>query len=122
MLKLKRRPIDEHTLEPWLEYSRRSFRAAATAIRQSELCVLSKLDDLKRSWAGHIARFGLGPREFHPLKSIISWRPWSWWTDQELYNSLNWCPIRHAPRIGRPKRWEQQFSSNWVHVLATLDN
>ena len=121
MLKCKRRPIADDLWEPWLDYHIRSLRAAAAAIQAANLNVLDKLTDLKRSWAGHIARFGIGPREAHPLKQILAWRPYSWWHEQSLYNDLNWSVIRHAPSQGRPRRWDQQFSSNWLSVLAAID-
>ena len=70
MLKCKRRPVAEGTLEPWLDYQRRSLRTAMAVIERNQLAILTKLEDLKRSWAGHIARFGVGPnKEPHPLKA-----------------------------------------------------
>jgi len=118
MLKCKRRPINEHEMEPWLDYQIRSLRTASAVIERAQINVLTKLQDLKRSWAGHIARFGVGPnKETHPLKAILAWRSLAWWQDQSFYNKLRWSPIKHSAQQGRPRRWEQQFSSNWMLAL-----
>ena len=37
-----------------------------------------------------------------------------------MFNDLDWEPIKHAAGIGRPRRWEQQFSSNWLQTLGNL--
>ena len=113
MLKLKRRVVQQESApsiwEPWLEWHIRSFRKAGETIRDFDNCILDKLDDLKRSWAGHVARLGLPkgtqPGEQRLLKAIVFWRPLAWWRDQQWFNKLNWSPIKHPAKVGRPKRW-----------------
>ena len=64
-----------------------------------------------------ISNLGNDSSELHPLKALASWRCKCWWTEQQMYNDLDWDPIRHFARQSRPKRWEDQFSTNWMHTL-----
>jgi len=122
MLKCKRKPIGDNFCEPWLDFHKRSLRAATAIIQRAGINILTALHDLKQSWAAHIARFGIGPREAQPLKLLLAWRPLSWWHDQVMYNDLRWNIVRHSPSQGRPMRWEQQISTNWMTILADIDN
>ena len=112
MMKSKRKIVDG-VQERWLDYHIRSLRATLDVIDRFGVNVHRKLHDLKTSWAGHISRFGVGPKEPHLLKALLAFRCSAWWYEQKLFNSLNWDVIRHAPQLGVPKRWESQFSSNW---------
>ena len=107
------------TGESWLDWHKRSFRHAGELIMEYNSNVLDKLQDLKRSWAGHCVRFGLGPKEQHLVKSLLFWRPYSWWSWQQTFNGLTEFPVLHAPQQGVPKRWDTQFSSNYPHVFAS---
>ena len=122
MLKTKRLVKPNRDYEPWLDWHIRSFRKAGQAVRDFDISVKDKLERLKRTWAGHIVRFGTPkggvPSEPRMLKALFFWRPLAWWRYQQGFNDINWDPIRHPPKVGRPKRWEEQFSSNWPQVLA----
>ena len=118
MLKSKRRPQTGGYLEPWLDFRIRSLSTAKRIVRRQGICVLETLFNKKSKWAEHIARFGIDHRDPHPLKALLAWRCTSWWHDQALFNDLDWDPKRHHPGIGRPRRWEAQFSSNWLHALS----
>ena len=120
MMKCKRHPIGNQ-LEPWLDFHIRCFRNARSAINKRGMCILDNLRARKLAWAGHIARFGIGPRETHLLKHVAAWRCTSWWRTQSTFNSFDWDPIKHFPYTGKPRRWEAQFSSNWLCTLAKID-
>ena len=121
MLKSKRRPIDDNNIEPWLDYHIRTLRVARDVINRAGVGVIQALRQRKLKWAGHIARFGTEYREPHLLKFVLAWRCRRWWNLQIMYNDLEWEPIKHAPKIWRPRRWESQFSSNWMSTLAGLN-
>ena len=95
---------------------------AGRVIRENNIDVVSTLDKLKASWAGHIVRFGLGAKEPHLLKAVMFWRPLSWRQYQKLFNDSDPNPVKHAKSVGRPKRWDEQFSSNWAVVMADLQD
>ena len=116
MLKIKRRPQ-----ESWLDWHRRSFGKVKELIRDFDVCILDKLENLKRSWAGHCVRFGLEDKEPHMLKALLFWRPFSWWKEQQWFNDVYpESRVVHAAQQGVPKRWDAQFSSNWAHVLSDI--
>jgi hypothetical protein len=121
MLRTKRR-VEHDIYEPWLEWHIRSFRRAGSAIEDLDVEICDKLEGLKRSWAGHMVRFGLpkGGQQTEPrvLKALLFWRPLAWWRQQQWFNDLNWEPIRHPASVGCPKRWEEQFSTDWALVLG----
>ena len=121
MMKCKRRPINDHQLESWTDYRIRSFHNAKSTITRKGICVLESLRAKKLAWAGHVARFGLGSRKPHLLKHLAAWRCSSWWFSQSLFNDLNWDIIKHHPQNGRPRRWESQFSSNWMTTLSIIE-
>ena len=122
MMKAKRRPIEgsrSGRLEPWLDWHIRIVRTATSVARSLNLCVINKLSTLTQSWAAHIARFAQPGKLFHPLLALLLWRNSAWWHDQSLYNDLRWDVLKHARGIGRPRRWETQFSSNWAIALSS---
>ena len=106
IMKSKRRPLADGLIEPWLNYSIRSMSNSGRALRTHGICIIQKIREKKCKWAGHLARFGVAPREQHILKPLVAWRCWRWWLTQLLYNDLNWSPIKHCPMIGQPRRWE----------------
>ena len=115
MLKIKRFPN-----EAWLDWHKRSFRRVHELIQEHGISVTTKLEEAKRSWAGHCIRFGLADKPPHLLKAVMFWRPFSWWVHQKWFNSI--FPenrVVHAAQQGIPKRWEAQFSTNWPHVLCS---
>ena len=126
MLKLKRGVVVQgdgtKLFEPWLDWHKRSFRKAGETIQVFDVDINEQLDKLKCSWAGHLARMGLPkgqrPQEQRMLKSVLFFRPLAWWRDQQWFNQLGWDPVLHPARVGRPKRWEDQFSTNWPNVLS----
>ena len=121
MMKVKRKRYgSDGTIEPWLDYHIRSHRHARSVIDNAGVNVHERLEELKNSWAGHVSRFGLSHKEPHQLKAMLAWRCKAWWFHQVLFNDLNWDPIRHAPQLGVPKRWEEQFSSNWMLTLSQV--
>ena len=106
------------TLEPWLDWQIRSYRDAINTISQEGICIYNHVEDLKRSWAGHIARLGTKIKESHPVKFLVSWRPHRWWKDQQFYNELGWYTIFHPSDVGILRRWENGLSSNWMLTLS----
>ena len=116
-MKVKRHILEDGSLEPWLQWHIRTYHLAGKMIEHHSFNVLEKLSDMKRSWAALIANLGKQTSETHPLKSLAAWRCKFWWLDHQLYNDLNWDAVRHYARQGRPKRWEEQFSSNWMLAL-----
>ena len=124
MIGNKRKVTQDGVYETWLEWHIRSFRQTAEILRTHDCDILDRLDDLKRRWAGHILRFGLpkGGEASQPrdLKALLFWRPLAWWRHQQWFNDLKWLPIKHPARVGRPRRWEEQFSSNWPSVLVEV--
>ena len=119
MIKGKRRVSDEGYLEPWLDYHIRSLRTCAKIIDEVGLTVYDKLSSHTSKWAALIANFGQGAKEPHLLKAILAFRCRAWWYEQSLFNDLSWHIIKHAPLLGQPKRWEEQFSSNWWSAFPT---
>ena len=112
MLKCKRRSDPDGRLEPWQDYRIRSLRIARDLVRKQQISVLDARFDKKSFWAAHVERRGAGPRESRQLMTLLAWRCKYWWNEQVLYNDLNWDPVKHSAGIGRPRRWEQPFSSN----------
>ena len=57
----------------------RSFSKAGKIVRDYDVEIVFKLEALKRSWAGHMVRFGLvidnQPTEPTLLKTLLFWRP-----------------------------------------------
>ena len=105
-------------LEPWLDWQIRSYRDAIEVITREGVCIYNHVEDLKRSWAGHIARLGTKVRENHPVKFLVAWRPHRWWKDQQLYNELKWSSIFHPVDVGIIRRWENALSTNWMLALS----
>ena len=115
MLRIKRWPLGAELegLEPWLEWQVRSMRYAGEIIKQHKVDIIDALNDKRREWAMHIARFGHEHRAQHLLKAVLSWRNVFWWKQQEVYNVLSLNPLRHPYFC--PRRWEDAFAPNWMH-------
>ena len=116
MLRIKRKPVNQTDLEPWLEWQIRSMKLAGTIIKQHRINVADSIIDKRFNWAKHIARMGWQHRTQHLLKAIASWRCKDWWTIQATYNSSNTDVIRHA--YFRPRRWEESLPSEWLLDLC----
>ena len=118
MAKVKRRPIEGTAeLEPWLDFHIRSLRDAGKIIRDHNCSVLVELDKSKNSWLEHVLRMGTYHRDPHLLKALTFWRPKAWWLEQVFYNELGWEAVKHPSTLGRPLRFEDQWSSNWPLAL-----
>ena len=121
MMQLKRRPMPKTNdnspaeLEPWLDYHVRSFQRAKAEIRQHAAEAHAVLIYNRKTWAGHVARFGTGMREQHLCKLVCAWRSRHWLNYQEICNHLNWDTYKHASR-GRPRRWETHLPPDWLSV------
>ena len=120
MLGLKRLPdvIEEGKREPWLDFQIRSFSGANQVLSQHNLTLALLIIAQRQSWASHVLRFGTHGRPYHLLKSILFWRPFSWWLHQKIFNTKRWDPVWH-PVPGPVRRWEHAFSSNCVLVLGS---
>ena len=119
MAKVKRRPIEGTAeLEPWINFQIRSMQNAGKIIRDTRTSVLDELDKSKTSWASHVSRMGKAHRAPHLIKAVLLWRPRAWWLEQRLFNELGWSQIKHPVHLGRPLRWEDQWSSNWPLILS----
>ena len=117
--KVKRRPNDhDEGLEPWLDWHIRSYSRAKQAIAQHNIDIEAMVQNLRLSWAGHIARMGLPGKEIHLIKLVCAWRNRWWEEEQRLFNSMNWDAIKHPADMGPPRRWENDFSTNWMLVLS----
>ena len=116
MLRIKRKPVNQTELEPWLEWQIRSMRHAGTIIKQHGINVADSIIEKRFNWAKHIARMGWQHRAQHLLKAIACWRCRVRWTIQATYNSTNTDVIRHA--FFRPRRWEESLPSEWLLDLC----
>jgi hypothetical protein len=115
MMRLKRKPIGEHTLEPWLDWQIRTLRQAAEIGRHYNVDVSNKFQELRISWAGHVARLGVLSLEPHMAHVVLMWRPIFWWREQQLYSGI--FPeedIKHPVGWGRPRRFEESFQTDWM--------
>ena len=129
MLKLKRKPIgwiDNGTekqtpiLEQWVEWQVRTLRRSADEIRLAKSSIVIKLIEERSSWAGHVARFGLGTRESHILKNVILRRNVFWWKTQMWFNDLGSHTHRlvHNADVGVLRRWEWSLPEDWLEVAC----
>ena len=100
MLGRKRRHVD-NTLEPWLEYHIRFCREAKLAIAATSAPhhAIKQLQAEKRSFAGHVVRFGADHREEHLVKHIVTWRN-TFWLYHERKHILKGTSFFH-PSEGR---------------------
>ena len=115
---MKRKPMEgSGELEPWVEWQIRTMRNAGNIIRHFDVSVLDSISRSKTEWLAHIVRMGTEHRNPHLLKSILFWRPKAWWNEQVMYNELGWSPVKHPPDLGRPLRYEDQWSSNCMLAL-----
>ena len=116
MLGIKRR---SHTgiLEPWLDYHIRRFRAAKQTIEDHKADIRHILKAKRLSYAGHVARFGLGDRETHLIKNLLCFRSLAWWRLQQRAIDNGSSDFRH-PGVFSARRWEAQFPRNWMNKLS----
>ena len=115
MMKAKRRPLDNGAYEPWLDWQKRSLRAAADVIRRLKCFVTNSLLDAREHWANHISRFGLGGRPQHLLKQIMLWRNLNLWLIQQNYNGIQGATrLVHRPKLGKVLKYELSSRRNWM--------
>ena len=120
MLKLKRRPIGDGVLEPWLDWQKRSLQRAKQTIQEHSMSITVSLAKERARWAGHISRFGTDNRPVHLLKCLLLWRNVYWWKWQQLLNSAgsHFETLRHHQSVGGLRRWEWHLSDSWVVHMA----
>jgi len=112
MIGRKRQPT-ENGLEDWVSWQKRIFREAIAVIDCNGLDIARALKKKKTDFVAHISRFGIGDRETHLVKHYLLWRPKAWWNRQQEAIEKEGHPFVH-PRVGRIKRYEDQFPLNWV--------
>ena len=105
--------MKDGTVEPWLEYTKRTLSKASHAVKQFGTQASTYMQNEQVKWAQHCVRFGLEGKPPHLLKPILMFRCKRWWNFQMLYNQLNWDPIFHSGR-GRPYSWEDRLPTNWA--------
>ena len=102
-------------VETYLQFHIRVNREIKTLISTNRpKCDIRKIiQDKRRSFAEHIAHFGLENREEHLVKHVLLWRNNYWWRHQrkEIVEGRN--GFTH-PRVGKIARWELQFSKTWI--------
>ena len=120
MLKLKRRPLENGTLEPWVDWQKRSLRRAKQSIQEHSMSISVALAKERARWAGHIARFGVDNRPAHLLQCLLLWRNVYWWKWQQLLNAAgsHFETLKHHPSVGGLRRWEWHLSDSWIVHLA----
>ena len=82
----------------------------------------------RRSWAGHVSRFGYGlGKEQHICKYLVGWRSRFWWESSKVFNAWNWGVLKHQWPF-KPSRWEDSLPLDWIisfsqqHRLSRPDN
>jgi hypothetical protein len=106
MIRIKRQPMGRGRLEPWVDWQVRSLRIAADIIGREGMSIGNTLHELRLSWAGHIARFGLGGKDSHLLKVLLLWRNRDWWQLTQIFNDLPGSVIvQHWAYVGKFGRW-----------------
>jgi len=98
--------------EDWLAWQIRSMSRASTEIRSRGLEIAHLVKVERVSWAGHVCRFGLADKPVHLSKYVVSWRCRYWWNSQQLFNDMNWEPIKHRYPF-KPRRWEDSLPDDW---------
>ena len=119
MLKQTRRH-ENGIVEPWLDFHIRSCRNAKLAInaKAEKHNVAKLLPHKKRTFAGHISRFGINNREEHLVKHIVCWRNAFWWHFQRKQIAIGEDCFTH-PKVGKIARWELQFPRNWITSFSS---
>ena len=84
-----------------------------SAVNLKKAAICKYLKKKKMDFIAHVARFGIGDRETHIVKHFLLWRPKQWWHRQQVAFE-NGHPFVH-PRVGRIKRFEDQFAQNWAN-------
>ena len=110
----KKRRKENDILEPWLDYHIRVSRDAKTLLVEFPQFDIVKQLQKKKTFAGHIFRFGMEQREEHLVKHILLWRNAYWWYYQRKH--IQTC-FKHA-KVGKIARWEHQFPRNWITQLS----
>ena len=115
---LKRRPVFQGDtkigIEPWVQWQIRSLQRAQTEIRTQNMDIGTLLLNERRSWAGHVARFGYGHGKVqHISKYLVAWRSRFWWEAQKVFNDWNWDILRHQWPF-KPNRWEDSLPVDWM--------
>ena len=122
MLKRKRRTVSPDgayqeggEVETYLQFNIRVNREIKVLITNSrpKQDVRRIIQTKKRSFATHIAHFGLDNREEHLVKHIALWRNCFWWRIQRKEIIAGKSGFTH-PRVGKLARWELQFPNTWI--------
>ena len=115
MMSLKRGPLVDNGVEPWLDWHARTLRKAGQVCKYHGCDVTSNFFELRTSWAEHIARLGFKSRQPHLAHFLLLWRPIFWWREQQLYASIDLStPVKHAHDWGQPRRFENGLATGWV--------
>ena len=120
MLKLKRMEGPDGIYEPWLDWQKRSLADAYDVIKSQGIQIDNYVKESRQTWAQHVSRFGLGPKEPHLLKQVVLARCKCWWSYQQMYNDLNLNSVYHATR-GKPYSWEDNVGSNWCLYYSQIE-
>ena len=115
MMGIKRRVFEGGVVEDWIVWHKRRYREAKQVITSCDIDIIKILKARRISFAGHVIRFGLEPKETHIVKFILLWRSLEWWNHQRCHNKtlLEWQRFMHTTRFGQPRRWEAQFPRDY---------
>ena len=115
MMGIKGRVFEGGIVEDWIDWHRRRYREAKRVIASCDIDIITILKARRMSFAGHVIRFGLHPKETHIVKFILLWRCLEWWNHQKRHNKtiLEWQRFMHTSRFGQPRRWEAQFPKDY---------
>ena len=101
--------------EYWLDWHIRTLSSARDLARANNIGVEQQLSERREKWAGHLIRLGSFDGVSHFAKFVLSWRPLSWWRDQQIFNAVTLdAPLKHPHGWGLPRRWEESFESDWA--------
>ena len=97
----------------------RTLGIAKEVAGKSSIQVEHLLDNKRKLWAGHLIRLGCESGVSHVVKFVLTWRPLTWWRDQQVYNSVTLdLPVTHPPNLGFPRRWEESLYAGWAIDLG----
>ena len=113
IIKVKRKPAG-NTLDPWLDWQIRSLTAARDLARSNHIQIVDLVSQKRVSWASHLIRLGNQSGELHICKFLITWRPLSWWREQQIFNLISTETCFHSFGWGLPRRWENIFPADWM--------
>ena len=118
MMRLKRTLIciEPPIREEWIDWQKRSLGAAKSEILNHGACIVECLLKERKSWAGHIARFGTSGKPEHILKHVLMWRNSWWWNQQKFFNELGppYVKLAHPTEVGILRRWEWSLPRDWL--------